>query len=81
MLVLSRKVGERIVINENITVVVQRLSGNRVALGIEAPPEVSVLRGELRGHDQETAHEPLLAIVSFNPESRTIERPLHRVAR
>ena len=47
MLVLSRKVGERIVIDENITVVVQRISGGRVTIGIEAPKSVHILRGEL----------------------------------
>ncbi|XZE32988.1 carbon storage regulator [Pirellulaceae bacterium SH501] len=48
MLVLSRKEGERIVIGENITLVVSRISGNRVAIGIEAPKEVTVVRGELK---------------------------------
>jgi carbon storage regulator len=51
MLVLSRKEGERIVIGENITLVVSRISGNRVAIGIEAPKEVTVVRGELKGED------------------------------
>ncbi len=40
MLVLSRKEGEKLVIGENITVVVSRVSGNRVTLGIEAPADV-----------------------------------------
>jgi carbon storage regulator len=48
MLVLSRKVGEKLIIGDNITVVVSRVSGNRVTLGIEAPDDVRVLRGELR---------------------------------
>jgi carbon storage regulator len=48
MLVLSRKVGEKLVIGENITVVVSRVSGNRVTLAIEAPRDVRVVRGELR---------------------------------
>jgi len=47
MLVLSRKSGERIVIDNNITIVVNRISGNRVTLGIEAPSDVHILRGEL----------------------------------
>ena len=47
MLVLSRKVGQRIMIGDNITVVVQRLAGGRVSLAIDAPREVSVVRGEL----------------------------------
>jgi carbon storage regulator CsrA len=47
MLVLSRKVGERIVIDEHITLVVNSISGNRVTLGIEAPKEVDIKRGEI----------------------------------
>lgn len=47
MLVLSRKVGERLVIGENISVVVSKVAGNRVTLAIEAPPSVRIVRGEL----------------------------------
>jgi carbon storage regulator len=47
MLVLSRKEGERIVIGENITLVISKVSGNRVTIGIEAPRDVKVARGEL----------------------------------
>lgn len=47
MLVLSRRVGERIVIDDRITVIVQRVSGNRVSIGIEAPEDVRIIRGEL----------------------------------
>jgi carbon storage regulator len=48
MLVLSRKVGERIVIGDNITVVVNKVVGNRISLGIEAPAHVRIVRGELK---------------------------------
>ena len=47
MLVLSRKIGEKLVIGDNITVVVSRVAGNRVTLGIEAPTDVRIVRGEL----------------------------------
>jgi carbon storage regulator len=47
MLVLSRKVGERVVIGDRIVVQVLQVSGQRIRLGFEAPPEVTVLRGEL----------------------------------
>ena len=50
MLILSRKVGERIIIGEGIEVVVQRVSGDRVTLGLAAPREVKILRGELEDH-------------------------------
>ncbi len=48
MLVLSRKVGERISIAGNIVVVVTAIHGDRIKIGIEAPKSVRVLRGELR---------------------------------
>ena len=47
MLVLSRKVGESIFINESIRVTVVGLRNGQIRLGIEAPPEVKVLREEL----------------------------------
>lgn len=47
MLVLSRKAGERITIGEDIVLVVNRISPNRVSLGIEAPDSHRIVRGEL----------------------------------
>ena len=47
MLVLSRKVGERIRIGDGITVTVVRVTGGGVRLGIEAPAELPVVREEL----------------------------------
>ena len=47
MLVLSRKVGDKLVIDGNITVEVVKIQGNRISLGIVAPSEVKILRGEL----------------------------------
>ena len=54
MLVLSRKEGERIVIGDNITLVISRVSGNRVTVGIEAPRDVKVVRGELKDEEEIT---------------------------
>ena len=47
MLVLSRKKDEKIVIGDNITVMVIEIRGDKVRLGIEAPREVSVHREEV----------------------------------
>jgi carbon storage regulator len=48
MLVLSRKETEKIKIGDNITITILRLTDGRVRLGIDAPPEVIVLRDELK---------------------------------
>jgi carbon storage regulator len=47
MLVLSRKTGESIVINNNITVTVLKVCGNTVSIGVEAPEQVPVHRQEV----------------------------------
>ena len=47
MLVLSRKVGEEIRIGNDIVVRVNRVSGGRVSIGVEAPDDVKIVRGEL----------------------------------
>src|SRR5579884_1229825 len=51
MLVLRRKAGEAIVLNGTITIHVLAVEGERVKLGISAPPEVVIVRSELlEGH-------------------------------
>lgn len=48
MLVLSRRERERIKLGDSIVVTIVRVSGDRVRIGIEAPPDVLVLRDELK---------------------------------
>lgn len=47
MLVLSRKQNERIRVGDSVVVTVVRVSGDKVRIGIEAPPSMRVLRDEL----------------------------------
>jgi carbon storage regulator len=47
MLVLSRRENERIRLGDSIVVTVVKLAGDRVRLGIEAPADLRILRGEL----------------------------------
>ena len=47
MLVLSRKKNESIVINDNITIVIVEIRGDKVRLGVEAPKQVPVHRREV----------------------------------
>jgi carbon storage regulator len=54
MLVLTRKLGEKIVIGSDITITVVAINGGKVRIGIEAPKEVPVIRSEL--NDFRTCH-------------------------
>jgi carbon storage regulator CsrA len=79
MLVLSRKVGETIVIDKNIEVTVADIKGNKVRLGINAPPEVRVLREELtdkRAAGRDEFHEKVyrILIVDDDQVDRTMIR-------
>lgn len=47
MLVLSRKPGEAITINENIVITIVEIRGDKVRLGIEAPKDIKVHRQEV----------------------------------
>ncbi len=47
MLYLTRKVGEAIIINENIELTIVEVRGRSVKLGFDFPPDVTVLRREL----------------------------------
>ncbi len=47
MLVLTRKSGEEIFINDDIRIVVREIRGKQIRIGIEAPPSVTVYRGEI----------------------------------
>jgi carbon storage regulator len=48
MLVLSRRVGEEIVIDDTTRVVVLGVQGGRIRLGVSAPPHISIQRSEVR---------------------------------
>jgi carbon storage regulator len=56
MLVISRKVGERIRIAGDIVVVITAIQGDRIKIGIEAPKSIRVLRGELRETPRSVQH-------------------------
>ncbi len=47
MLVLSRKLGEKIVIGDNIVITVVKIDRNQIRVGIEAPQDIPVYREEI----------------------------------
>lgn len=51
MLVLTRKANQQIQIGDNVVVTILQIKGNTVRVGIEAPRDVRVIRGELKGID------------------------------
>jgi carbon storage regulator len=57
MLVLSRKLGEKIVIGDNIVVTVVKIDRNQIRIGIEAPHEVPVYREEISPNRQPAKEE------------------------
>lgn len=58
MLVLSRKVGEKILIGDDVTVTLVRISGNKARIGVEAPEDVPVLRTEVKARQEVKASSP-----------------------
>ena len=57
MLVLSRKRNEKVLIDGGITVEVLQIKGNTVRLGISAPSDVKVMRGELKPYGNERGRD------------------------
>lgn len=56
MLVLSRRVGERILIGDDVELLVSSIVGNKVRISIKAPRSISVDREEIR-KDKESRNE------------------------
>jgi carbon storage regulator len=66
MLILSRRVGEKIVIGDNIHVTVLAIRGNQIRLGFSAPPSVSIYREEISASAQENKQHQLCGLSSAN---------------
>jgi carbon storage regulator len=81
MLVLTRKLMEKLYIGDDICVTIVRIEGGQVRLGIEAPREVSVVRAELVSQPKPEvqpmscraadAHEPTIADLRGQMRIRT----------
>ena len=75
MLVLTRKLEEQIRIGDDIIISIVRLKGNTVRIGIEAPREIRVVRGELPRHDpieSPSSHHATRDIVVSETEEGTL---------
>ncbi len=80
MLVLSRKVGQRIVIGDSIQLVVVAVQGNRVKLGIEAPDGMSIHRAEVFARIAREFNESVSTSAGVERELDADSRPTVRSA-
>ena len=74
MLILTRRVGETVMIGDDVAITVLRVKGNQVRLGVNAPKTVSVQREEIfqriqqeptsGAEEPEPEHEPISATVA-----------------
>jgi carbon storage regulator len=69
MLILTRRVGESLMIGDEVTITVLGVKGNQVRIGVDAPKHVSVHREEIYERIQqeridETSEEPTVATLT-----------------
>ena len=71
MLVLSRREGETLVIGGDVVITIRQARGNRVQVGIEAPDDVRVWRGELEPCRDESNDDgsEMRGVFAFESES------------
>lgn len=73
MLVITRKVGEGLIIGGNIRVTVVDTARDRVKVGIDAPPDIRIIRNELfdteRFNIQAAVHKPAADLISMIKKS------------
>lgn len=77
MLVLTRKIQEKIQIGENITVTILRVKGRMVGVGIEAPRDVRVMRAEVLAEAKAAVAEAVGVVTEEQKESVEVSESKH----
>ena len=76
MLVLTRKIGQEIIIGDKIRITITQVKGDRVRIGIDAPSDISVDRQEI--HERRREFAELVGIdLSENQRRRPNAVPAH----
>ena len=73
MLVLTRKLGESIAIDDHIKVVVVQIKGKQVRLGIQAPKETKIHREEIYAAIQEQNQESVKTSLDVSQVSKVLK--------
>jgi carbon storage regulator len=70
MLVLSRKVGQKVIISDTIEITVLEIKGETIKLGIQAPREISIYREEIyheiKGYNLDASHPSATQLAQLN---------------
>jgi carbon storage regulator CsrA len=74
MLVLTRKTQEQIHIGESVVITIVRIQGNTVRVGIEAPTDVRVVRGEVAARDLLAMADASAVAAGGMPQAPAAER-------
>ncbi|MDA1327183.1 MAG: carbon storage regulator CsrA [Proteobacteria bacterium] len=70
MLILTRRVGESLMIGDNVNVTVLGIKGNQVRIGVDAPKEVAVHREEIYQRIQQEQNDGSDRVANANDELR-----------
>lgn len=77
MLILTRRVGETLMIGDEVSVTVLGVKGNQVRLGVNAPKDIAVHREEIYQrilHERGQEYTPTFGMPSYSPEHRAFEQ-------
>ena len=74
MLILSRRVGESILIGKDVSITVLRVKGDQVRLGVQAPKEIAVQRDDLLDENKPAIVAPTGISVDQNHEPKNPAR-------
>ena len=76
MLVLSRKERQTILVGDEIEITICRVSGRRVTIGLRAPQDVCIRRGEVRADDEPPSWSGQAGLLARLPGARRQNHPL-----
>jgi carbon storage regulator len=81
MLILSRKKGESIIINNNIEIIITSIEGDQVKLGIKAPSDIDIFRREVLDAIQLSNREAAKVNLNLEQVKEMIKLPKNNIKR